>query len=113
MIKLFVGNIVDKVGEVPNFAKEILKSSDKSEGDYNDLVKQDKNVIEMIIKQKLGSGNYTDDELKDLLDRTEKITEKQETVLDKLNKHKKETLLIVSGCMVAALKIVIENRNNS
>ncbi|MCM3477275.1 hypothetical protein [Caldibacillus thermoamylovorans] len=110
--KLFVGNMIDKIGEVPNFAKEILKSSEKSEENYNAFVKQDKQVIEMIIKQKLESGNYTDDELKDLLDRNEKITEKQEAVLDKLSKHKKEILLIVSGVMVVTLKNMLENRDN-
>jgi uncharacterized protein YjaZ len=96
--------MVDKIGEVPNFAKEILKSFDKSEENYNKFVKQDKNVIEMIIKQKLESGNYTDEELKDLLNRSEKITEKQENVLDKMSNHQRDIRLIVSGCMVAVLK---------
>jgi hypothetical protein len=66
----------------------------------------------LVIKQKLESGNYTDEELNNLLDRTQRITEKQEGILYKFNKDKKDILLIVSSCMIAALKIVIENRNN-
>lgn len=111
--KLLIGNIVDKIGEIPSFAKDILKSSDKSEENYKDLVKQDKDVIEMVIREKLESGNYTDEELNSLLDRTQKITEKQETVLDKLNKHRKEILLIVATATVGVLKMMLENRNKA
>lgn len=111
--KLLIGNIVDKIGEIPSFAKDILKSSDKSEDNYKDLVKQDKNIIEMVIKEKLETGNYTDEELNSLLDRTQKITEKQEKVLDKLNKHKKEILLIVATATAGVLKMMLENRNKA
>lgn len=110
--KLFIGNIVDKIGEIPDLAREILGSTDKSEENYNELAKQDKKNIEKIIEHKLESGNYTDEELRDLLDRSEKITEKAEGVLGKLNKHRKEILLIVAGAMVTVLKTMLESRNN-
>jgi len=111
--KLLIDNIVDKIGEIPSFAKDILKSSDKSEENYNDLVKQDKNIIELVIKEKIETGNYTDEELNSLLDRTQKITEKQERMLDKLNKHKKEILLIVATATAGVLKMMLENRNKA
>ncbi|SES88843.1 hypothetical protein SAMN05421676_10227 [Salinibacillus kushneri] len=110
--KLIIGNIVDKILEIPDLAREILQSTDKSEGNYNELAKQDKKNIEKIIEHKLESGNYTDEELRDLLDRSEKITEKAEGVIGKLNKHRKEILLIVAGAMVTVLKTMIESRNN-
>lgn len=111
--KLFLNTIVDKIGDLPNFAKELLKSSDKTEENYNDFVKQDKDIIETIIKKKLENGNYTTEELEKLLDRSEKITEKQETILDKLTKHKRDILLIVSGCMIVALKAILDERNKA
>ena len=110
--KQFIGNVVDKIVEIPNFAKELLKSFDKSEQNFNDLVKEDKKVIEMIIKQKLESGNYTDEELNNLLDRSQKLTEKSGGLIEKLSKHKTETLVIVAGSMVTVLKLMIENRGN-
>lgn len=112
-VKQFIGNMVDKIGELPNFAKELLNSTEKSEENYKQYVKQDKDTIETIIKQKLESGNYTNEELEDLLNRTEKITKDQEGVLDKLNKHKKEILLILSASMVATIKLILENRNKA
>jgi hypothetical protein len=110
--KLFIGNMVDKIVEIPNFAKEVLKSFDKSEEKYNEMAKQDKKIIELVIERKLESGNYTDEELNNLLDRTEKITEKSGGFFEKLNKHKSEMLMVVVGAMVTVLKIMIENRNN-
>ncbi|MEB2630662.1 hypothetical protein SOP94_19590 [Peribacillus frigoritolerans] len=111
--KLFISNFVDKIIEIPNFARDILKSTDDSAKDFNELVKQDKNTIDMIIKQKIESGNYTDNELNNLLDRTQKITEKSEGLLGKLNKHKSEMLMIVAGSIITVVKMVLDNRNKS
>jgi hypothetical protein len=112
-IKQFVGGMVERIGDLPTFAKEVLSSTEKSEENFNKFVKQDKDLIDSIIKKKLESGNYTDDELKELLDRTQKITKDQEGVLDKLNKHKKEIFLVVSASTVAAIKVILDNRNNA
>jgi hypothetical protein len=111
--KLLISNFVDKIIEIPNFARDILKSTDDSAKDFNELVKQDKNTIEMIIKQKIESGNYTDDELNNLLDRSEKITEKSERLLGKLTKHKSEMLMIVAGSIITVVKMALDNRNKS
>lgn len=62
-MKLFLDGIMSKITEIPDFAKEILRSSEKTEDNYTDFVKQDKKVIELIIKDKLESGNYTNEEL--------------------------------------------------
>lgn len=110
--KLFIGNIVDKIGEIPDLARDILRSTDKSEENYHELAKQDKKNIEKIIEHKLESGNYTDEELRDLLDRSEKVTEKAGGVIGKQNKHRKEVFLIVAGVMVTVLKTMLDSRNN-
>jgi len=112
-LKQFVGGVVERVGDLPNFAKEVLNSTEKSEENYNNFVKQDKDLIDSLIKKKLESGNYTDEELKELLDRTQKMTKDQEGVLDKLNKHKKDILLVVSAGTVAAIKVILDNRKNN
>ncbi|UGB29957.1 hypothetical protein [Metabacillus sp. B2-18] len=108
-----VNGIVDKIGSIPSFAKDILNSFDKSEENYDKLANQDKETIQLIIKQKLESGNYTDEELHKLLDRAEKITEDSGGFKEKIIAHRRELLLIVSGAMVATLKIMLENRNKA
>jgi|SRR5690606_5952481 len=109
----FIGNIVDKIGDFPNFAKEILKSSDKSEENYKEFAKKDKEIIEMIIKHKLESGNYTDEELKEWYDKTQKVTENQGFVLDKMSKHKKELLVVVGASLLFTLNKMLEHKNKS
>lgn len=112
-LKQFVGNMVDKITDLPTFAAELLKSTEKSEENYKQFVKQDKDTIELIIKQKLESGNYTNEELESLLDRNEKITRNQEGVLDKMAKNKTEILVILSVSTIAAIKLILENRNKA
>ncbi len=105
-----IGTIVDKIGEFPDFAKEILKSSDKSEENYKEFAKQDKDIIETIIKHKLESGNYTDEELKDWYDKGQKVTENQGFILDKMSKHKKELLVVVGGSLLFTLNKMLEHK---
>jgi len=111
-IKNFVGNTIDKIGEIPSFAKEILKSSDKSEDNYHEFAKMDKETIQLIIKQKLESGDYTPEELERLLERGEKATEKAEARVDKSNDHREKILLIVVGTMTVVLKAMLESNKN-
>jgi len=111
--KLFLNNLVDKIIEIPNFARDILKSNNDSTRDFNEFLKQDKNTVDMIIREKIESGNYTDEQLNELLDRTQKFTQQSERVLDKLNKHNKELLMIVAGSVVAIITAMLNNNNKA
>lgn len=112
-IKSFVGDTIDKISDIPNFAKEILKSSDKSEESYHEFAKMDKETIDMLIKNKMESGNYTDEELESLLEKSIEITEKSDGRLDKSNEHREKILLIVAGSMIGVVKLMLESNKNN
>lgn len=110
--KALLSNISSKLGELPDFAKEILKSTEKSEESFTEFAQQDKDMIKKIIDNKIVSGNYTEEELEKWYAENKKVTEEQAGMLDKFDKNKKEIFLIVSGCILAALKLTLESRNN-
>lgn len=109
--KSAISKFVDKFVEVPNFAKEILKSSDSSEKSFDQFAKQDKDMVEKIINEKLQSGDYTDEELLKWYKEMKEITKEKKEVVNKGNEYKKELLFVVATSMVLVLKTMLENKN--
>ena len=105
--------MTDIATEFTKFSKDILQSLDKSESNQHELATKDKAVIEMIIKKKLESENYSDEELKDLLDRNQKITEKAAADSNSRDTKRLELATIIAGATVAVIKIILDNRNKS
>ncbi|MEK5331874.1 hypothetical protein [Lysinibacillus sp. FSL W8-0992] len=110
--KALLSNIGNKISDLPDFARDILKSTEKSEASFTEFAQQDKDMISKIVENKLASGNYTDEELEKWYAETKKVTEEQAEMLDKFDKNKKEILVIVSGCLLTALTLALESRNN-
>ena len=66
--KMFANKIIEKVSDIPNFAKEIVKSSDKSNDVVNDIIKTDQDTVKKIIEAEIEKENPSVEQLEKYLE---------------------------------------------
>lgn len=99
----------EKVGVIPDLAKDLFKASDKSEENHNEFIKQDKDLIHKIMNEKINSGDYTNEEMHEYLDKSMKLNKDSEGFIDKINKHRAAILPVVGTAVTTVLVEVIRN----
>jgi len=111
--KIFANKIIEKVSDIPDFAKEIVKSSDKSNNEVYDIIKTDQDTVKKIIEAEIEKENPSVEQLEKYLEIQKGIRNDAIKVNQEKSKHNTEILAIVGGLTVTVLTAMISNRNKA
>lgn len=102
-VKVIAKDAGETLGAIPELAKDIFKSADKSEVNYNEFIKSDKAMNDKVIDAMLKSDDYTKEEIFEIQDRNRILNEDVKKDIEDQNEYRLKVLGVVVGGVTSAL----------